>query len=80
MRFVGCLELPKLAPELMFSSSSQLAPELMFSSSSQYRISRLFVDKSSTVISRGFQLRHIPSGKVCQVEVYLHEIAQYVYI
>ena len=30
----------------------------------QYRISRLFVEKTSTVISRGFQLKHIPSGEV----------------
>ena len=30
----------------------------------QYRISRLFVEKTATVISRGFQLKHIPSGEV----------------
>ena len=30
----------------------------------QYRIFRLFVEKTSSVISRGFQLKHIPSGEV----------------
>ena len=35
----------------------------------QYRISRLFVEKTSTVISRGFQLKHIPSGEVITLPI-----------
>ena len=30
----------------------------------QYRVARLFTEKTATVISRGFQLKHIPSGEV----------------
>ena len=43
----------------------------------QYRVSRLFIEKSKTVISRGFQLKHIPSGKVCTLSItflYVHQI------
>ena len=30
----------------------------------QFRVLRLFVDKALTVVSRGFQLKHMPSGEV----------------
>ena len=38
----------------------------------QYRVSRLFVEKTKTVISRGFQLKHIPSGEVGKTTSQFH--------
>jgi len=46
-----------------FPRDEQVEGEPDYVQFEQYRISRLFVEKTATVISRGFQLKHIPSGE-----------------